>query len=71
MLLARLLVRLLFTKKRESSISRTITVSATTRIFSILGDSESSEEKEAMNVSSHVYVRERLECNAMIDYYKI
>ena len=42
-----------------------------TRIFSILGDSESSEEKEAMNVSSHVYVRERLECNAMIDYYKI
>ena len=71
MLLARLLVRLLFTKKRESSISRKITVSATTRILSILGDSESSEEKEAMNVSSHVYARQRLECNAMIDYYKI
>ena len=71
MLLARLLVRLLFTKKRESSISHKITVSATIRIFSILGDSESSEEKEAMNVSLHVYVRKRLECNAMIDYYKI
>ena len=42
-----------------------------THISSILGDLESLEEKEAMNVSSHEYVWERLECDAMIDYYKI